>query len=236
MDPARTRLPAPLGFAHRGARAELPDNTLPAFELALKLGATGLESDVWLTADRVAVLDHDGVIRRRGRGRRISELRASELSSRIPTLAALYQRCGSDYHLSLDVKDPAAFEQTLDDAAAAGASGRLWLCDSSGSRLGAWRSAQRAVHLVQSTRRRHVSEGIAERARRLAGAGIDALNLPGGEWTRADVESVHEAGLLAFGWDAQDASTLQKLLRDGLDAVYSDHVAMMMSAIAELLG
>ena len=35
-----------IGFAHRGARAQAPENTLEAFSLALELGATGLESDV----------------------------------------------------------------------------------------------------------------------------------------------------------------------------------------------
>ena len=61
-----TRLPSlqhpPIGFAHRGARAHAPENTIEAFTLALRLGATGLESDVWSTADGEAVLDHDGVI------------------------------------------------------------------------------------------------------------------------------------------------------------------------------
>ncbi len=52
------RLPSllepPIAFGHRGARAYAPDNTLESFALALRLGATGLESDVWLTADGVA--------------------------------------------------------------------------------------------------------------------------------------------------------------------------------------
>ncbi|HKY78076.1 MAG TPA: glycerophosphodiester phosphodiesterase family protein, partial [Acidimicrobiia bacterium] len=38
----------PIGFAHRGARAQAPENTLEAFALALRLGATGLESDAWV--------------------------------------------------------------------------------------------------------------------------------------------------------------------------------------------
>ena len=46
----------PIGFAHRGASAHAPENTLEAFELAVRLGAGGLESDVWLTADGVPVL------------------------------------------------------------------------------------------------------------------------------------------------------------------------------------
>ena len=65
--PVPPRLPSlrrpPIGFAHRGARANAPENTLEAFRLAVRLGATGLESDVWRTADGVAVLDHDGVVR-----------------------------------------------------------------------------------------------------------------------------------------------------------------------------
>src|SRR4029079_3570744 len=74
------RLPSllehPIAFGHRGARAHAPENTLAGFELALKLGATGLESDVWVTADGIPVLDHDGVVRKSlGRTRPIGELR-----------------------------------------------------------------------------------------------------------------------------------------------------------------
>ena len=50
--PARPTATRPcIGFAHRGASADARENTLEAFRLALELGATGLESDVWLTAD-----------------------------------------------------------------------------------------------------------------------------------------------------------------------------------------
>ncbi len=58
----------PIGFAHRGARSERPENTLEAFRRALELGATGLESDAWITADGEVVLDHDGVPGRPGAG------------------------------------------------------------------------------------------------------------------------------------------------------------------------
>ena len=54
-----------IAFAHRGARAYVRENTLEAFQLALRLGATGLESDVWITKDGVPVLDHDGVVQDR---------------------------------------------------------------------------------------------------------------------------------------------------------------------------
>src|SRR5690349_14886276 len=88
-----TRTPSlrrpPIGFAHRGARAHAPENTLEGFELAVRLGATGLESDVWRTSDGEAVLDHDGVVRRGLRKVPIGELRRDELPAHIPTLAEL---------------------------------------------------------------------------------------------------------------------------------------------------
>ena len=49
----------PLLIAHRGARLEAPENTLPAFARAIELGADGIEFDVRLTRDRVPVISHD---------------------------------------------------------------------------------------------------------------------------------------------------------------------------------
>jgi len=50
----------PLLYAHRGASAELPENTLPAFRRALERGADALETDAHLTRDGHVVLSHDG--------------------------------------------------------------------------------------------------------------------------------------------------------------------------------
>src|SRR5438105_4033328 len=104
--PLRSIRTPPIGFAHRGAKAHARENTLEAFGLALALGASGLESDVWLTADGVPVLDHDGIVRTRGRRRSLADLRRDELPESIPALGDLYRACGTDFELSLDVKDP----------------------------------------------------------------------------------------------------------------------------------
>ncbi len=45
--------------AHRGCRGLLPENTLAAFEHALRLGVTTLELDIAITADGVPVISHD---------------------------------------------------------------------------------------------------------------------------------------------------------------------------------
>src|SRR5262249_3915363 len=46
-------------YAHRGAAAELPENTLPAFARALELSADAIETDAHLTKDGHIVLSHD---------------------------------------------------------------------------------------------------------------------------------------------------------------------------------
>lgn len=46
-------------IGHRGAKRELPENTLPAFKRAFERGANAIELDVHATSDRVVVVHHD---------------------------------------------------------------------------------------------------------------------------------------------------------------------------------
>src|SRR4051812_4977761 len=146
----------PIAFAHRGASAHAPENTLEAFTLALRLGATGLESDAWCTADGEVVLDHDGVVRVGLRRRRIPEVPRSALPESIPSLDELYDACGTDVEVSLDVKHPEAAAAIVGVARAAGgeAPGRLWLCTPRWEEAASWRELDPDVRLVDSTRLR----------------------------------------------------------------------------------
>ena len=232
-----TRLPSlrrpPIGFAHRGARAHAPENTLEAFTLALRLGATGLESDVWLTQDGVAVLDHNGVVGS-VRRRPMAEVPRARLPAHIPSLAELYDACGTGYELSLDVKDVAAAAEVVAVAKAADgdALGQLWLCHDDHERLLSWRAMAGDVRLVDSTRLRRLRRGPERHAADLQRSGIDAVNLHHTDWTGGLTTLFHRFGVLAFGWDAQHERILDELLDMGVDAVYSDHVDRMADALA----
>ena len=48
-----------LVLAHRGARRQAPENTIPAFARAMELGADGVELDVHRTLDGALVVRHD---------------------------------------------------------------------------------------------------------------------------------------------------------------------------------
>ncbi len=236
------RLPSllerPIAFGHRGARAHARDNTLESFSLALTLGATGLESDLWLTADGVPVLDHDGVVRLGRRRRAVTELSRDQLPEHIPSLRDLLEHCGSDYHLSLDLKQPEAAQPVIDlvRAVAPGLLSRLWLCHPDVDVLVALRPYDETVRLVNSTRLERIKEGPERRAAVLAAEGIDAVNLHRTDWNGGLTTLFHRFERVAFGWDMQYEHQLRPALRMGLDGVYSDHVDDMVDAFKAELG
>ncbi len=241
------RLPSlldpPISFAHRGARAHAPENTLDAFELALKLGASGLESDVWLTSDGVAVLDHDGVVKRGLRKRPISEFRRDELPAHIPTLAELLEELGTDYWLSLDLKDPQSAATIVEVVSAIDRSmlERVWLCEPSLNRVielrGHFDDGGRVpVRLLQTTRLERIKGTAERRAEYLARHGIDGINLHRTDWNGGLVALFHRFDLVAFSWDLQHDHDLRPALRMGIDAVYSDHVDVMIDAVNAEIG
>ena len=70
----------PLIIAHRGASAYAPENTLPAFELAIQQGADFVELDAKLCADQRVVILHDRSVERTTNGAgRVADLTYQQL-------------------------------------------------------------------------------------------------------------------------------------------------------------
>lgn len=177
------------------------------------------------------MLDHDGKVKKGLRRRPIASVPRAALPAHVPTLEDLYAECGTDYELSVDVKDPRAAAVAADVARAAGAPGRLWICHPDHELLATWRADLDDVRLVDSTKLRAMRQGPERRAAQLSAAGIDAVNLHHSEWTGGLTTLFHRFGVLAFGWDAQHDRILHNLVRMGIDGVYSDHVDRMVDAL-----
>ncbi len=106
-------------FGHRGAKADAPMNTLPAFELALKQGADGVELDVHLSQDGYPVIIHDFTVdlTTDGNGRAadmaLAELKELDAGSwfgkafrnvRIPTLDEVFAAVGEKLTINVEIK------------------------------------------------------------------------------------------------------------------------------------
>lgn len=232
----------PITFAHRGARAIARDNTIEAFALGLSMGASGLESDVWVTADRVPVLDHDGVVGRLLGRTPISKILAADLPDHIPTLAELYHECGTEFELSLDVKDPAAaipvieVIHELSDEFGCDIAPTVWLCHPYWETVAGWKQRHPEIKAVDSTRLSRLKDGPERHAARLAEAGIDAINMHHSDWTGGLTTLFHKFGLLCLAWDAQYERVLDETFDLGIDGIFSDHVDRMMLSHATFFG
>ena len=227
---------AQITFAHRGARAHLRENTLEAFELAIRLGATGLESDTWISGDGIAVLDHDGVVKGRVRSKPISSFNRASLPDWIPTLSELYERCGSDFHLSLDIKDVDSMDDVVRTVARNGRPERTWICHPDLAFLEQWIGRAEGAHLVHSTRLKAMSRGPERHAAVLRDLGISTVNMPFPDWNGGLVALFHRFNILCFGWNLQYPEVLTTGLRMGLDGIFTDWPDRATDAIRKLDG
>jgi glycerophosphoryl diester phosphodiesterase len=228
----------PITFAHRGARAHHPENTMPAFRHALERGATGLETDAWVSGDGEVVLVHDrrvwgrllGLFPRRLAVGSTTAVKLHDLG--IPRLADLYEELGAHYELSVDLKAHGVSTKVVEIARSMGDPGRLWLCAASMRRLVALRASAPDVRLVHSQARARLTQPLERHAADLAEVGIDALNLHHSEWTAGLVTLFHRFGIRAFAWDTQQERHLRAVLAMGIDAVYCDDVDLMVRVMA----
>lgn len=122
--------------AHRGYSAVAPENTLPAFEEAVEVGADYIELDVQLTADGQLVVFHDKTIERTTDGTgELSEMTYSELQKlsagkwfssdgrfddvKISLLSEVLEAVGDDILLNIEIKNHGDVKKTAEMTAAA---------------------------------------------------------------------------------------------------------------------
>lgn len=94
-------------LGHRGARHYAPENTLPAFDLALAHGAAGFEFDVRSTSNKQSIICHDPRVNRLViRKHTFKQLQASFSSpeERPPSLEDVLDRYARSAFLNIEVK------------------------------------------------------------------------------------------------------------------------------------
>jgi glycerophosphoryl diester phosphodiesterase len=111
----------PLVIAHRGASAYEPENTLRAFDLAIRQGAQMIELDLRITLDHRVVVIHDPTLDHTTNLRgcvdqmMLDEIKRADAGKgeRVPTLDETLDLTLGKVRLYLEIKDPYAAEETL---------------------------------------------------------------------------------------------------------------------------
>lgn len=126
-------LTKPTIFAHRGASAHAPENTLAAFELAVSQGADAIELDAKLCADGEIVVFHDQTVdRTTNRSGKVLELPLAALKEldagtwfdaqfqgeAIPTLEEVFQAVGRRIFINIELTNYASPRDQLPDKVA----------------------------------------------------------------------------------------------------------------------
>ena len=127
-------LKRPTIFAHRGASAFAPENTLAAFKHAIELHADGIELDAKLTADGQVVVIHDDTVDRTTNGTgRVDLLTLAELQrldagtkfspkfalEKIPSLEEVFETIGQKIFIDIELKNYSSPTDELPDKVAA---------------------------------------------------------------------------------------------------------------------
>jgi glycerophosphoryl diester phosphodiesterase len=240
--------PTPIAFAHRGGAAEGDENSMAAFDRAVKAGYRYLETDVHATRDRVAVVFHDDTLDRMlGRPGRIEDLTLAELrkertggEAAVPTLAELldaYPRC----RLNVDLKADSAVDPTIETIWRCNARDRVLLASFSDRRI---RWARRLCGPRQATSLGQ-REVAAVRLGSLHGRGLAGF-VPGAAAVQVPVRyagvrvvdgrfirHAHKLGMQVHVWTVDYPEQMRELLDLGVDGIMTDHIEVLREVLTD---
>jgi len=236
--------------AHRGARTLAPENTLPAFEAALDVGAVGIELDIQCSQDGELVLMHDFTVdcTTNGSGKvadfTVAELRLLDAGAyfapefagtRIPTLDEVLDLVGDRCIVNIEIKT-ADFRggDEVDFVARIIADRNLY------DQVIA--SSFNPISLIKM---RHVDPGIRlgliygqEPPVYLFEAWLsplmnpDALHVHYALIDDAFVRKTHSAGKTVNAWTVNDIEDAQRMVNLGVDVITTDVPGDVIAALA----
>ncbi|TDC99398.1 glycerophosphodiester phosphodiesterase [Nonomuraea deserti] len=235
--------PGPLAFAHRGGAAENAENSAAAFERAVGLGYTHLETDAHATADGVLLAFHDHTLDRvTDRRGRISELPYREVKrariAGVHEIPLLEDLLGTwpEIRFNIDVKESAAIAPLAAAVRRTNAYDRICLTSFSDERLALARAALgREVcsalgpRGVAALRAAAATSGYGRLLARLSRARVPCAQVPAGfrglrVTTRALVRTAHAIGMQVHVWTINDTARMERLLNLGVDGIMTDNV------------
>lgn len=243
----------PIIFAHRGANAGFPENTIPAFEEALRVGTNYIETDTQLTRDGIPVLHHDdNVASLTGEDRFVGDLTYKELRKLdagynfssdggnsfphrgkgiyIPTLDEVLKKLKNG-KFNIDIKDgtPETAQIVLDIVKKCKAQDRVLLASFAPSALVYVR--EKAPEIATSACQKEVVKFLIDsllKGQRVKDVPYNALQVPEKQHgikvvNKRFLKGARALGLQVHVWTINDEETMKRLLDLKVDGIITDH-------------
>jgi glycerophosphoryl diester phosphodiesterase len=238
--------PGTLPFAHRGGASEVPENTMPAFEHAVRLGYRYLETDAHVTADGVLIAFHDDRLDRvTDRTGVIAELPWSEVQQArvdgrepIPLLEDLLT-AWPDVRINIDPKQDDVAEPLAAALLRTDTVDRVCVGAFSDRRIARVRELT-GPGLCTSMGPREVAQ-LVSASRSLPGGGrisSPCAQVPTHQGrlplvTERFVAAAHRRGVQVHVWTVDDPAEITRLLDLGVDGIMTDRPQVLKDLLVD---
>lgn len=256
--------PMPRVIAHRGDSRNYPENTLPAFESAVRMGIDVVETDIHLTKDGVLVIWHDPTLERNtdGSGRiedhTLEELRRFDAGYtftqdggktfpfrgkgvRICTLAEALEHCpGQRFNIDLKTKCPEIVDEFIKVIREHDAVDRVVGASFHLSNLKRLRRLAPDFLTSVTTAEvvpllfRQKTHTLPKAFKRKIIFQIPMAAGPVKVVTPAFVKAMHQRGAVVMVWTINDEETMRRLFEMGVDSVMTDDPALVIKVADEM--
>ncbi|MEA3231939.1 MAG: glycerophosphodiester phosphodiesterase family protein [Thermodesulfobacteriota bacterium] len=231
----------PLLVAHRGFRANYPENTMIAFKAGVDAGAQMVELDVHMTRDRELVVIHDDTLDRTTDGKgRVDEHTLSELKKldaghwfhprfageRIPTLREVLRELSRRALINIEIKSDYG-QPRVSSGIEEGVLDLLTREDAFAAVLISSFDPQ----IIENTRRLNTSLPVAFISKSTEGKktvdfcrGLDVFSFHPNflSLDKELVKQMHAAGIQVFPYNVNSEPEFQRLIKTGADGLITD--------------
>jgi glycerophosphoryl diester phosphodiesterase len=245
-------LPQPAIIAHRGSSAYAPENTLAAFELAMRQGADAIELDAKLSVDGQVVVIHDQTVDRTTPNTgRVDELTLAELrkmdagshfdiafkGESIPTLDEVLKAIGQLGIINIELSNYNALNNDLPDKVAALVKHhKLWrrVIFSSFNPIALFRIRRLVPEAPIGLLAQRGNKGFFARSWLGRLTGYQSLNPQLCDVTPQLVSWVHQRGCKIFAYVVNQEKDMHDLFAMGVDGILTDDPVLAKQTLQEI--
>ncbi len=241
--------PRPIVFAHRGASAYAPENTLEAFRLAYRQGADGIELDAKLSADGEVVVIHDAGVERTTDGNgRVASLELSQLRSlnagishpnefnnvHIPTLSEVFEAVGQNGIINIELTNYSTphdllVEKVCDLVIRHGLQMRVLFSSFLGRNLS--KAADRLPEVPRGLLALPGWKGVWPRSFGFMFGDYQALHAHVSDIEQQQIQRVHRLRRRIHVWTVNNPDDIRRLNDWGIDGLFTDDPLLTLRAL-----